>query len=169
MNLDRKIITIVKMALVAAIYVVLTIAIAPLSYMNIQCRISEIMVLLAFINPSYIIGLTLGCFIANTLGPNGLTDIIFGTLATFLSVSAIAVTGNFIKNKARGIFIASLWPTIFNGLIIGTMLHYILNIPLALSIFQVAIGEFFIVTIIGVPLFKFFTKKYGKYYDKLSI
>ena len=68
-----------RTAIIAAIYAVVTIAIAPFSYGNIQFRISEILVLLAVFDPLYIGGLTLGCLIANILGPNGPMDVIFGT------------------------------------------------------------------------------------------
>ena len=64
-NVVKKI---VITGLVAAIYAALTLVIAPLSFGPIQFRISEIMVLLAFINPIYILGLTLGCLLANLVG-----------------------------------------------------------------------------------------------------
>ncbi|EGV15325.1 QueT transporter domain protein [Streptococcus infantis X] len=54
-------------AIVAAIYVVLTITppLNAISYGAYQFRISEMMNFLAFYNPKYIIGVTLGCMIAN--------------------------------------------------------------------------------------------------------
>lgn len=91
----------VRTALIAAIYAVLTLILAPISYGNIQFRISEIMVLLAFVDPFYIGGLTLGCFIANMLGPNGMLDIFLGTLATLISVTAISFTAKYIKNNKK--------------------------------------------------------------------
>lgn len=150
----------VRTAIIAALYAVITFALAPISYGAVQFRISEIMVLLAFFDPFYIGGLTLGCFIANILGPNGVADVIFGTLATFISVYAISLTGKIIKNNSISLVIASLWPTIFNGLIIGWMLNYLYQLPLILSIGEVAIGEFVVVTIIGLPVIKFIQKKY---------
>ncbi|KOF57699.1 MULTISPECIES: QueT transporter family protein [Clostridium] len=152
----------VKTAIIAALYAVVTIVLAPISYGAIQFRVSEIMVLLAFFDPFYIAGLTIGCFIANILGPNGLTDIIFGTIATFISVCAISFTGRFARNKKASLLIASLWPTVFNGLIIGGMLSYLYKLPLALSIGEVAIGEFVVVTIVGLQVVKFIQNKYGK-------
>lgn len=86
MNNNNTVKRLVKTAIIAALYAVITLVLAPISYGPIQFRVSEIMVLLAFFDPFYIVGLTLGCFIANILGPNGLADIIFGTLATFISV-----------------------------------------------------------------------------------
>lgn len=86
---DKNIKRIVISALIAALYATLTIALAPISYLGAQFRISEIMVLLAFYKKDYIVGLTLGCFIANILGPNGTIDIVLGTFATFISAPSI--------------------------------------------------------------------------------
>ncbi|EGT3617384.1 QueT transporter family protein [Clostridium perfringens] len=156
---DKNIKRIVTSALIAALYATLTIALAPISYSGVQFRVSEIMVLLAFYNSDYIIGLTLGCFVANILGPNGTVDVVLGTFATFISVWAIYLTGKYIRGK-KALWIASIWPTIFNGLIIGWMLNYVYGLPLVLSMGQVAIGEFVVITIIGVPFFNFIRKKY---------
>ena len=152
----------VRTAIIAALYAVITLALAPISYGNIQFRVSEIMVLLAFFDPFYIGGLTLGCFIANMLGPNGLPDIIFGTLATFISVYAVSITGKYVKNNNLSLFIASLWPTIFNVLIVGAELSYIAELPLLLTMLQVAVGEFVVVTIIGVPVMSLIRNKYSR-------
>ena len=152
----------VRTAIIAALYAVITLALAPISYGNIQFRVSEIMVLLAFFDPFYIGGLTLGCFIENMLGPNGLPDIIFGTLATFISVYAVSITGKYVKNNNLSLFIASLWPTIFNGLIVGAELSYIAELPLLLTMLQVAVGEFVVVTIIGVPVMSLIRNKYSR-------
>lgn len=150
--MNKTIRKIVFAGIIAALYVVLTLALAPISYGAIQFRISEILVLLAYFDPIYIGGLTLGCFIANLLGPNGVWDIIFGTLATFISLYAIYFTSKINIKKKYRLLIASIWPTIFNGAIIGIMLAYVLNIPILISILEVAIGEFVVVTIVGVPI-----------------
>lgn len=162
MNNNKTIKRLVRTAIIAAIYAVMTFVLAPISYGAVQFRISEIMVLLAFFDPFYIVGLTLGCFIANILGPNGIADVIFGTFATFISVYAISLTGKFVKNSTISLIISSLWPTIFNGVIIGWMLNYLYQLPLALSIGEVAIGEFVVVTIVGLPVIKLITSKYDK-------
>ena len=162
MNNNKTVQRLVKTAIIASLYAVITLVLAPISYGPIQFRVSEIMVLLAFFDPFYIAGLTLGCFIANMLGPNGVADIIFGTLATFISVYAISLTEKFVKNKKASLIIASLWPTIFNGIIVGCMLNYVYQLPLILSIGEVAIGEFVVVTIVGVPVIKLVQNKYHK-------
>lgn len=152
----------VMTSLVAAIYAVLTLVLGAISYGPIQFRIAEIMVLLAFIKKDYIWGLTIGCFLANVIGPYGVPDIVFGTTATFLSVYAIYLTGKAMKGKKYAILIASIWPTLINAVIIGFMLNIFVGMPLILSMIQVGFGEFVVITIIGVPLYKIIGKKYIK-------
>lgn len=149
-------------AVVAAIYATLTLSLGFISYGPIQFRISEIMVLLPFINKGYIVGLTLGCFFANVIGPNGLPDIIFGTLATFISTYLVYLTSKIMKDKKYSLLIASIWPTIINALIVGWMLNKFFGLPLILSMLQVGFGQFVVINIIGVPLFKVLSDKYSK-------
>lgn len=133
-------------AIVAAIYAVATIALAPISYAMVQFRFSEILVLFAFVDRKYIPGLVLGCFLANLYSQLGVLDVIFGTLATYLSVLLVSKTKNF--------FVASLWPSIINGVIIGVLLHVVADFPLFLAIASVALGEFVVVSLVGVAVFK---------------
>ena len=72
----------VSTALIAAIYVVMTLAIAPMSFGMVQVRFSEMLMLMAFIDKKYAPGLALGCFIANCFSPFGMMDIVFGTTCT---------------------------------------------------------------------------------------
>ncbi len=148
MNNNENLVKLLKMALVAAIYVALTFVFAPLSFLGVQFRFSEVMVLLAFVDPLYIPALTIGCFISNfLLSPMGMVDVIIGTLATLFATIGIS--------KSKNLFIASLWPTIFNAFMVGAELYYVLNLPFWLSTLQVAIGEFTVVSIVGVVIFKY--------------
>lgn len=154
-NVTKKL---VRTALVAAIYATLTLILAPISYGAVQFRISEMLMLLAFINPLYITGLTLGCLIANILGGLGLLDIVFGTLATFLSALAMYQTSKIIKNRNVSLVVASLWPTIFNALIVGWVVSISANLPLLITMLQVGFGELVVITVVGVPVFKLLKK-----------
>lgn len=138
-----------KMAMIgatAAIYAVLTVAMAPISYGAVQLRLSEVMTLLAFVDPVFIPGLVLGNFIANLFSPLGLPDVVFGTLATFIAV--------FMMSKMKSMLIASFWPTIANGLIIGLELAIFTGAPFVSTALYVALGEFLVVTVLGYPVFK---------------
>lgn len=153
--------SIVKTAVLAAVYATLTLALAPISYGAIQFRISEIMVLLPFLGKEYILGLTLGCFLANVIGPYGVPDIILGTLATLISTYLVYLTSKIMKYSVLSLIIASLWPALINAIIIGGMLNVFMGMPLILSMIQVGFGEFVVISIVGVPLFKIFYNKYG--------
>lgn len=135
----------VKSSIVAAIYAALTMLL-PFSYLGMQFRVAELLVLLVFIDKRYIYGLTLGCLIANLGSPLGPVDVIFGTLATLIALLLIARTKNLL--------LATLWPALVNGIIIGLLLYYLLDLPFLLSAAQVFLGEFVVVTLIGYFLFK---------------
>ncbi len=138
---------IVKLSLVAALYVALTLVLYPLSYGAIQFRLSEALMMLVAYNPIYSISLIIGCLIANIASPMGVTDVIFGTLATVASCIMFKV-----KNKT----LSSLIPAIANAIIIGLELQFVYEVPFYLGSIQVFIGEFVVVTLIGVPVFKSF-------------
>lgn len=142
---------IARLAVVAALYAALTIALSGLSFGPIQFRIAEILTLLCFYRKDYNIALILGCFIANCFSPMALMDMIFGTLAT-----AIAVIPMFyVKN----IWIASLLPVISNSIIIAAELLLAFNEPIWLSMLTVGAGELVVVTVLGCPLFRFVLAK----------
>lgn len=152
-----------RIGVVAALYATITLTLGFISYGPIQFRVAEIMTLLPLFGKEYILSLTIGCFLANVIGPYGVPDIILGTLATFISVYLVYITGKLIKDKKVCLIIASLWPTIVNAIIIGgVMLHGLFKLPLILSVLQVGIGQFVVITIVGVPLFRFLSNKYSK-------
>lgn len=80
MNKSLKDITFI--GIFAALYAVLTIAIAPLSYGVIQFRASDILTIACIRDKRLIPAFTIGCFIANLFSPLGLMDVVFGTAAT---------------------------------------------------------------------------------------
>ena len=71
-------------AAIAAVYVVLTLVFAPISYGEVQVRISESLTILPFFTPAAVPGLFIGCLIANITGGAIIWDIIFGSVATLI-------------------------------------------------------------------------------------
>ena len=55
-------------AMIAAIYVVLTVVFAPFSFGSVQVRIAEALTILPAFTPAAIPGLFVGCLIGNILG-----------------------------------------------------------------------------------------------------
>lgn len=138
-------------AMVAAIYAVLTVA-TPLSFGAIQFRVSEMMVLLAFIDKKYVPGLILGCFIANLFSPFGLMDVAFGTTCTAAALWGIT--------HSKTLFGASLWPVFCNAFI-GVELYLMGVTPLFFGMFTVALGEFLAVSCMGYVVFRQLMKNRG--------
>ena len=136
-------------AIIAALYIVLTIGLSFMSYGSIQFRVSEILNLMAFFDPVYGIGVIIGCLISNMFSPLGFPDVVFGTMATAIAVFAIS--------RSKSLFIASLWP-IFANTIVAVELTYIFHTPLWYNIVTVWIGQFVVVTCVGYPLFKLIMK-----------
>lgn len=160
--MNKKIKTMTVIAMVAAIYTVVSIALAPISYGNIQVRIAEALTLLPIIFTPAIWGVTLGCALTNLIGVFmgvnilGFVDVFVGTLATFLA----AVCSYKLKGiKWKNIPILSiLMPVLFNALFIGLELAFVFFpgesfwMGFALSAGQVGLGEFLSCFIIGIPL-----------------
>ena len=135
-----------RQAIIAAIYVALTLSIAPFAYGAIQFRYSEILNLLAFFNPINAIGVTIGVFISNLWSTLGIFDLVFGTLHTAISLYFIS--------KSKNLIIASIWPTVFS-FIIGYELSFLAGFgSFWLMTAQVMASEFVIMTILSVPVFK---------------
>ncbi|MDR7869868.1 MAG: QueT transporter family protein [Tissierellaceae bacterium] len=139
----------VRGAAVAAIYAVLTLTLP--AYGPLQFRLSEIMTLLAYFDPFYIFPLTLGCAISNIASPFGIFDVIFGSLASFLALTAMS--------KTKNIYLASIWPAFFS-FIIGLEIMFLSTEPVNFFLVtgQIMLSEFVVVTIIGVPVMKFIAK-----------
>lgn len=138
-----------KIAIIAAVYAGITIAVAPLSYAVMQIRISEAMTILPVFTPLAIPGLFIGCLIANLLSPVGMIDVIVGSLATL-----IGAAGTYALRKHR--FLAMFCPVIANGVLVGSMLYYVagVNLPLYLCIIWVSLGEAAACFVIGLSLGK---------------
>jgi uncharacterized membrane protein len=145
--------SLVKTAIIAAIYVVLTLAVMPLSYGPIQFRISEALCILPLFFPQSVFGLTIGCLIANLFG-NGIFDIVFGTLATALAAVATYVIGRLIKGKAR-VFVGILPPILFNALIVPFTFLAATELSEAyfLNMLSVGAGEAGVLILLGIPLY----------------
>ncbi len=145
-----SLIKLAKLSVVASVYIALTLVFGFMSFGGIQFRVAEALMLLCFYKKDYGAALTVGCLISNMFSPMFAVDMIFGTLATVLAVLLIYISPN--------LYLASLAPVITNALIVGAELYFVFDMPYWLSAFQVAVGEFACVSILGVIVFKSFEK-----------
>ena len=143
MNQNSSVRKLVHCGVVAAIYVVLCLALQPLSYGAVQVRVAEALCLLP------------------VFGAETIVDAIFGTLATLL---ACLVTYKLRNVRFKGLAIAaSLPPVLFNAVIIGIEIAVMFpdptsSAPIWLACIthgiSVGIGELISCTVLGVVLVK---------------
>ena len=116
---NKKVLFLTQAAVIAAIYVVLTIFISAFNLASgaIQVRISEALTILPFFTPAAIPGLAIGCLLSNLLTGAAVYDVVFGSLATLLGA-----VGTYLLPKHK--FLCTLPPVIANMVIIPFVLRY---------------------------------------------
>ena len=141
--------TLARGAIIAALYAVLTLLLQPLSYGEVQIRFSEALTLLPILMPEAVPALAVGCLLANVLGGCMLVDIVFGTLATLLA----AICTRRLRER---FWLAALMPVLFNGVIVGSVVHYCYApmIALPLCMLSVAAGEAVDCLVVGPVLLR---------------
>lgn len=154
--------TFTRVAMIAAVYTVVTLALAPVSYGNIQVRLSECLTMLPLIYEPSVLGVTLGCFLSNLIGamtgmnPTGYLDAVIGTLATF---GAAWCTWKLRNVRVHDIPVLSiLMPVVWNFFLVGAELGFLfmpdkLLFGMVINGTWVAIGEL-ICVILGYFLVK---------------
>ena len=135
---------------IAALYVAVTIIFAPISFGQIQVRVSEALTLLPFYIPAAIPALFIGCMIANFIGGYGIWDVVFGSTATLFAA--------WISSKMPNLWLAAIPPVIINMFVIGALLHFILEIPFLITALYIGIGQTIACFAIGIPLMKLLEK-----------
>ena len=146
---NKKVLFITQAAVIAAIYVVLTMIAAGFDLASgmIQVRFSEALTVLPYFTPAAIPGLAIGCLISNIVTGCMLPDVIFGTLATLLGA-----IGSWYLRRSK--ILVTIPPVISNALIIPFILTYAYKIPggIPLQMLTVGAGEVISCVIIGSVL-----------------
>lgn len=165
-NKRRKKITgfIARTGIIAALYAVLTIVLAPISYGAVQCRVSEAMTILPLFFVEAIPGLIIGCFISNIFS-GVLMDMVFGTLATAIASILTFFIGKWVRGKAKP-FIAAIPPVLANAFILPIMWKYFTpdGGMYWFNMATVAIGQIVAVYALGVPLYFALLKHFEPYF-----
>lgn len=151
---NNKVTFITQAAMIAAIYVVLTVLFKPFGFGEIQVRISEALTILPFFTPAAIPGLFIGCLLANLLAGGIIADVIFGSIATLIG----ACLTYLLRNK-KPVF-APLPPIIANIIIVPPILVYGYGVPLPvpLVMLTVGVGEILSCGVLGMILLHELTK-----------
>lgn len=131
---DNKVRFLAQGAMIAAVYVALTVVFAPISFSEIQVRVAEALTILPVFTPAAIPGLFLGCLIGNIAGGALVPDIIFGSLATL-----IGAFGTWKLRRAHP-FLAPVPPILANTVIVPFVLKYAYEVPLPVPFMMLTVG-----------------------------
>lgn len=138
----------------AALYSAITIALAPISFYAIQVRISDSLLALSLLfGPPAIVGTSIGCFIANLLGPFGIVDAIGGSLANL-----VATYLGWKLRRRRPLALAQMPFTV--SLIVSVYLYELINLPLPLTFIYVLVGSVISIVVVGSLLLRLLSRWY---------
>lgn len=165
----KKTVFITQAAVIAALYVVLTMLANALGLANyaIQVRFSEALTILPFFTPAAIPGLFVGCIISNILGGCIIWDIIFGSIATLLGAIGTYLIAHLGKNSGSSSLAkeicCTLPPIVANTIIVPFVLAYAYHFDGGIPYFMLTVGAGEVIScgILGFLLLKVL-KKYSR-------
>lgn len=146
---NKNVLFMTQAAMIAAIYVVLTVVFAPFSFGEIQIRLAEALTILPVFTPAAIPGLFIGCLIGNILGGAILPDIMLGSIATLLG----ALFTYTLRERSK--FAAPVPPIAANILIVPFVLRYGygVGLPIPFMMLTVGVGEVLSCGVLGLILY----------------
>lgn len=151
--------TIAINALIATLYFVISLVVAPFGFLNIQFRISELFNHFIVYNKKFFGGIILGVFLTNLLISQNKVDIIFGVAHSLLSLTITLLLARFIKNKVTLMLVNSLVFS-FNMYIIAYMLKVYFELPGTFLFLWVTSGiSEFITMLVAIPIILFLNKQ----------
>ncbi|MBC6310455.1 QueT transporter family protein [Listeria sp. FSL L7-1582] len=152
-----KIKTLTVNAIVAALYVVVTLVVAPFGFTNIQFRLSEMFNHLIVFDKKYFFGIVIGVLIANFFSPLGWYDWVFGVGQSAISLAIVILLSRYVANvKVRMVLTTLVFSaTMF---IIAWELAVVLKWPFLYTWLTLAISEF-VVLAIGAPIMYYINKR----------
>lgn len=147
-------------AIIAAVYVVLTGVLAPLSFGAYQFRVGEMLNHLAVFQKKYIVGILAGVFISNFFFSSfGIYDLFYGVAHSVLSLLFMLIVTKKVKSTRVKMVVNTLSFAAFSFMI-AIMLNLFAEAPFWFTYFTVAVGEL-AVMFIGIPLIESLDKRIG--------
>lgn len=134
-------------AIIAAIYILLTVLLRPISFGAVQVRVAEGLTILPFFTPAAIPGLAVGCLLGNFLGGADVLDIVFGTIAT-----TIGAFGSYLLRRYK--YLVPIPPIVANTLIIPFILSFAYGAEQSVGVLMLFVGggEILSCGILGIGL-----------------
>jgi uncharacterized membrane protein len=164
---NKKLRWLTASAMIAAVYLVLTLIFYLTSFLPYQIRFAEVLTVLPYFTPLAIPGLFVGCVVANILGGNGIWDVVIGSLATLI---AAYLTYKLTYNKRGRKWLAPIPPVIVNVVMVGPMLSVLYKMPLFATMLSVGLGQIIACYVLGFPLMLLFenSRKLSELFKRFS-
>lgn len=141
---------ILRVIMIAAMYIVVTVITAQFSFLDVQLRVTEALCILPVFTPVAVPALFIGCFFANLFAGAPWPDVVFGSLATLI--------GAYGTWKLRDMkpYIAIIPPIVVNLLIVPFILRFAYGIetPIPMMMLTVGLGEIGACGVLGLLLYR---------------
>ena len=142
-----------KMAIITALYVVITIALSTISFGVVQFRIAEMFNFLALYKKRYIYAVTLGVAIANLWSQLGIIDVVVGSLATLITLTIVHHVLKKVENEILKYVITIIIVSISMFSIAGIIVMVEPGTPFLATWLTLAIEETITMSIGGVIIY----------------
>ncbi|MEY9974404.1 putative membrane protein [Lysinibacillus sp. RC46] len=141
-----------KTALVAALYVAVTVLLSVISFGAVQLRLSEMFNYLALYNKRYMLAVTLGVVLANFMSPTWILDVPIGGIATFLVlILCRKVTKNITNDIVKMVITALIFA--ISMFTVAGQLTILYDLPFWATWFTVGVGELLSMTVGGMTIY----------------
>lgn len=114
----------VRAGIIAALYAALSLITFPIASGAIQFRISEGLTLLPLVLPEAVIGVFVGCLLANLLTGCFWIDVVFGSLVTLFSATLTLIVAKIVKSRVAKIVLGGAFTVLFNAFLLPMIWAY---------------------------------------------
>ncbi|WP_171015007.1 QueT transporter family protein [Culicoidibacter larvae] len=132
-------------AILAAVYVAVSLFLAPFSFGAIQLRVAEMLNATYMCKPKWLIGVAIGVFITNLFSPFGMIDVFFGTANTIISGVVAIMLARKVKSLKWRLVINSIVCAV--GIVVIAIELAITGLPFWESYATLFVGELLSMTI----------------------
>lgn len=146
---------IAKAAIIAALYVAIVWALAPISFGVIQIRVSNALIgVVPLVGMPAVIGITLGVFIGNLTSPLGPIDLL-SAIPTFVALLLV------LKLGKKSVLVGLMMYTVILSGWVGALLNYVLGVPFLATFSYLLIGIGFATAVLGYMVYVTLRKLMG--------
>ncbi|MEM4246074.1 MAG: QueT transporter family protein [Candidatus Bathyarchaeia archaeon] len=140
-------------AVIAALYAISVVSLAPVSFQPIQLRLADAMLPLTILfGWPAVVGVTVGCLVANLFGGLGAVDVVGGSAANFVAGLLAWRIG---LKRFKGAWLASVVAEVLViALIVGSYLSVIFSIPLAVGVGSILASNIVTIGFMGYALLR---------------